>query len=122
MPVEETPHYKWIKSLVLGNDDLHARDNYRDYLETYYPGEDASAGLEQVVSLVSLFKSKAGSNLINIVTHPPMYYQGADCIVIYDGVHRSAIATALGQESIQCRLVSNEYPRFRSFVSSMAKI
>lgn len=108
MPIEDTPHYPWIKSLVEGSEDVYLRDKYRSYLEAYYPEEDTTAGLDQVVALVSTFQSGANrDSLITIVTHTPTRYQGSDYIVIYDGVHRSAIAKALGHESIKCRLVTD---------------
>ncbi len=108
VPVEETPHCKWIRSLVMGSDDACLRDKYREYLEAYYPEEDTAAGLDHVVALVSSFQSGANrDSLITIVTHPPTLYKGSDYIVVYDGVHRSAIAKALGHEFVRCRLVSS---------------
>jgi glycosyltransferase involved in cell wall biosynthesis len=105
-PIEETPHYEWIRSLVAGHDDPSSRQAYRQYLETYYPEEDMAAGLDHVRATVSSFLSEIlvdGS--VEIVTYAPTYYRGDHYIVIYDGVHRSAIAKALGHEIIRCRLV-----------------
>jgi len=108
MPIEATPHYPWIKSLVAGRDDVHLRDKYREHWAAYHHRDDTQARLEQVEALVESFKTRADhDSLITIVTHAPTRYQGSDYIVIYDGVHRSAIATALGHEFVRCRLASN---------------
>lgn len=117
--IEETPHYPWIKSLVEGNEMMHLREKYREYLATYYPEEDTVAGLEQVVALVSSFKSgESHPSLITIVAHLPVHYKGSDYVVIFDGVHRSAVAKAMGHEFIQCRLVSNRIHR-HDFIRSL---
>lgn len=109
MAVEETPHYHWIKALIEGDDDAYSRDKYREYLETFYPEVDLDEGLADVVSLVSSLQTQSNSDsLITVVTHPPTRNRGSDpYVVIYDGVHRSAIAKALGHKFIQCRLVPN---------------
>ena len=108
MSVAETPHYPWIKSLVAGNDDVCLRDKYREHRAAYHPGEDTQDRLEQVVALVASFKARADhDSLITIVTHAPTRYKGSDYVVVLDGVHRSAIASALGHEFVRCRLVSS---------------
>lgn len=111
MPIEETPHYQWIKALIEGNDDAYSRSKYREYVETFFPEEDTDAQLAKIVSLVSSFQSQSnGDSLITIVTHPPTRNRGSDSyVVIYDGVHQSAIAKALGHTFIQCRLVSERW-------------
>jgi glycosyltransferase involved in cell wall biosynthesis len=120
MPIEDTPHYAWIKSLIDGNENLELRSKYRNYLKSYYPEEDVEECLEHVVDLVSSFIRESRDSLITIVANMPVFYKGAYFIVIYDGVHRSAIAKAFGHEFIQCRLVTDRIStsRFRDSVRS----
>ncbi len=112
MPIEDTPHYPWIKSIVEGCENLHLRDRYSSYLENYFPDDDKLVGLAQVIALVSSFKAAVNyHSIITIVTQIPVRYQGSFYIVIYDGVHRAAIAKALGHEFIKCRLVAKRINR-----------
>lgn len=113
MPIEDTPHYLWIRSLVGENEDLEMRSKYRNYLESYHPEEDAEVGLAHVVDLVKSFAKENRDSLITIVANTPVFYKGTYFIVIYDGVHRSAIAKAFGHKFIQCRLVTDRISAIR---------
>lgn len=105
--IEETPHYPWIKALIEGHDDRYARAKYREYTETYWPEEIAEDVLATVVNLVESFRAHHDTP-ITIVTLPPALIGDSDIYVqIYDGVHRTAIAKALGHEFVRCRLVSS---------------
>ena len=108
--IEETPHYLWIKALIEGHDDRYARAKYREYTETYWPEESAEDALATVVNLVESFRAHHDTP-ITIVTLPPALIGDSDIYVqIYDGVHRAAIAKALGHQFIQCRLVTKRSP------------
>ena len=103
--IEDTPHYPWIKALMEGHDDRYARAKYREYTETYWPEKSAEDALATVVALVESFRAHRDTP-ITIVTLPPALIGYFDIYVqICDGVHRAAIAKALGHEFVQCRLV-----------------
>jgi len=102
--IEETPHYQWIKALVDGRNDRFVRAKYKEYIQTYFP-EGNLAEMEDVPELVKSFQSKRDTP-ITIITLPPALNENADIhVVVYDGVHRSAIAKAFGHKLIECRLV-----------------
>ena len=103
--IEQTPHYRLVKSMIDGKDDKESINRYRDYLITYYSKEDAEAGIRHVIDLVDSVKEQEDDKLLTIITRAPKLYRGAYYAVIFDGLHRSAIAKALGHKSIQCRLV-----------------
>jgi len=105
--LEETPHYLWIKSLVIGEDNESARLAYCDYISTYYPESDVKMEMENAHNLIDKFSaSEFREKLITIVTYPPKMADHSDySIVIYDGLHRSAIAKVLGHKEIRCRVV-----------------
>lgn len=110
VPLEQTPHYQWIKDLVDGNDDSFSKENYREYLETFFSRDinfpwSTDEKLNNVMKMVSFYKSDAQrSQSITIITDAPKwkFYICSYVIKIYDGVHRAAIAMALGHKYIRC--------------------
>jgi glycosyltransferase involved in cell wall biosynthesis len=110
MLIEDTPHYHWLRCLIDGNDDTRSREKYREYIEDFFPEADTDAQLAKIMRLATSFRSDSNSDsLVTIATFPPTRGQGSELnVVIYDGVHRSAIAKALGHRFIQCRLVLDE--------------
>jgi hypothetical protein len=110
VPLEQTLHYQWIKDLVDGNDDSFSKENYRKYLEGFCSHDmcfpwTTDEKLNNVMKMVSLYKSDAQkSQPITIITGAPKwkFYICSYVIKIYDGVHRAAIAMALGHRSIRC--------------------
>ena len=112
VPVEQTPHYAWIKDLVDGKDDTLSRAKYRSYIENYHSDAiDVAKSIElhlaNVVKLVDEYKSTPHrSNSITIITSAPKRKWNI-CqynVKIYDGVHRAAIAMALGHKAIRCMI------------------
>jgi hypothetical protein len=104
--IEQTPHYRWIKTLISQNENPELKNQYREYLATYYPQEDIEEGLRQVINLVDSVREQEPGYPLTIVTRAPKFYRGSYYAVIFDGLHRAAIAQALGHKIIQCRLVS----------------
>lgn len=105
LPIKETPHYQWIQSLVARNEDIRHRNEYRAYLEKYYQKHyaDVNSGLRHVEKLVDAFRDK--KTLFSIIAfHPRPLAGNPQAAVIFDGVHRAAIAKALGHEQLKCQL------------------
>lgn len=110
--VENTPHFAWISALVAGSDDAEESAAYRAYLCKYYPQEDPEDGLRQVRNLVEVFRNSTERlDDIAIVCNEPITTNDGLVILIFDGVHRTAIAQALGRRSIRCRLVTGKVDR-----------
>ena len=105
--IDETPHFQLVSSLFEGILDGNSHRKYSEYIETYYPEENPNIELEHVVKLVESFKSThVGENQISIVSYAPERDGESGYIVrIFDGIHRAAIATVLGDQSIHCRLI-----------------
>ena len=112
VPLEQTPHYLWIKDLVDGNDDSFSKENYRKYLEAFCSHDihfpwSTEEKINNVIKMVSLYKSDAQkSQAITIITGAPKwkFYICSYVVKIYDGVHRAAIAMASGHKFIRCRV------------------
>ncbi len=105
--ITDTPHFRWIDSLVRGCEDLAARRGYHQYVETFFPDLDADAAVSGVVSLVTSIKASAYEDgALSVITGKPKRRLGVGpyFLKIYDGVHRSACALALGHQYIQCRI------------------
>ena len=105
--IADTPHFAWIRCLVQGTDNQEARQGYIDYLETFFPEVNPAtvlAGLREKVKFVLTKANEDGS--ITIITSKPKRraHIGPYILKIYDGVHRSAIALALGHQYVQCRI------------------
>ena len=107
--IKETPHYKWIKSLVVGNDDEVARREYCEYIADFFPNSTVESEMENVLQLVDVFTSHADNDTqITIVTHSPKRVgKSGFSVEIFDGLHRAAIATALGHLEIRCRIIAS---------------
>ena len=110
VPIENTPHYQWIKDLVDGNDDAVSKENYRRYVEafcshdTYFPWS-AEEKLNNVIKMVASYQSDPEKReAITIITAAPKrkFRVCPYAVKIYDGVHRAAIAMALGNKCIRC--------------------
>lgn len=107
VPIEQTPHYKYVRSLIKGDGDNAGRETYRQYMETFYGHRDSDSELHRIAKLVTSIECESDfDSLITIVTYPPKLQRasGVYKVRIYDGIHRVAIAKVRGYESIQCRL------------------
>jgi hypothetical protein len=64
--------------------------------------------MANVEALVSSFASRAkNGQLVTIITRSPeRNEEGEPFVRVFDGVHRAAIAKAMGDKFIKCRLVS----------------
>lgn len=105
--IENTPHYKWIKSLVSGVCDDQARQQYHEYLQTFFPEIDSSAMAKNVIMLVeSICSSNYPNGTITIITKKPKrkFGFGPYYLRIFDGVHRSSCAKALGHTHVNCMI------------------
>ena len=110
--IEQTPHYAWIKDLVDGKDDTLSSKRYRLYIEPYHlDATDVEKSirlhLESVVKLVHYYQSNPDkARSIAIITSAPKrkWHVFQYKVKIYDGVHRAAIAMALGHKTIQCMI------------------
>jgi len=107
--LEETPHYKYIKSII---DNTNIESEYLDYeyyMKTYQKGrntEDDKNKLYEIANDISC-KFKSGINDCFIITNIPNISLRQGLIVeLYDGVHRAVIAKACGIKIINCLLLS----------------
>lgn len=106
--IENTPHYRWIKDLLEVNESQKTQDNYHKYLSLYYPEENASQGLKKVKKFISSYQgSKNKEEFLTIVISLPGIQNifTSPNFQIIDGVHRAALACALGKKEIYCRLL-----------------
>ena len=110
VPLRQTAHYHWIRDIVDENDDSASREEYKKYIEEFhlehiYPQKSLEQRLNHVVEMVSSYKSDAEkSRSITIITGAPTrkFRVCPYAVKIYDGVHRAAIAMALGNTFIRC--------------------
>lgn len=121
MIISETPHYQWIKDLVNKEDDTSSYQQYRRYIEIYFPELEAEMQLNKVRELVRSFQSQEKPITISIVTNMPMK-MGDYFVEIVDGVHRTAIAKAFGHESIICQLLYNRSTMKNNLAGDLLKI
>jgi hypothetical protein len=107
--IESTPHYKWINYIINKEGDKNSDNDYRSYLETYYPECNCYTGMEYVEQLVGSFLKNDPTDVIEIATYTPCTMEEGDRIIIFDGVHRAAIAHALKHNLIKCRIISDKF-------------
>jgi len=111
--IEEMPHYSWIRDSVRGNDDARSRHAYLEYVRRWieedvgspYSPEARLAHFERLVRDF-LTGNRPVSSLF-VVSAPPKrrHRVGAVIAKLYDGVHRAALARALGEETIRSLIV-----------------
>jgi hypothetical protein len=110
VPIEQTPHYCWIKSLVDGEDDPVSREKYLEYNRLFqakdvFMPNDMEKRLDHMKAQVSLYRSDIEKiKSIAIITSAPKrkFRMLPYAAKIYDGVHRACIMRAFGYKSIQC--------------------
>jgi len=105
--IADTPHFRWIVSLVNGREDLVARQDYHRYVASFFPDLDADGAVANVINLVASIKASAyADGALSVITGKPKrrYGFGPYFLKIFDGVHRSSCALALGHQYIQCRV------------------
>lgn len=95
LKIINTPHYKWIYSLVNNTNDIEAKTIYKKYLEEYF-ADTAVLDLQKSKDTVEFYK-KSKPDILTIVVWPIN-----DIIIIFDGIHRTAIAKSMGYELIKC--------------------
>ena len=111
MPIKNTPHYKWIKDLIDGIKNDASYTIYKNYIQTFFPEIDCAIAKKNITNLVKSFSPRRNiKKSITIATFPPSRKPGSlYSIIIFDGIHRSAIAEALGDETVNCQLVPFKY-------------
>lgn len=98
--IEETPHYLWIKNIIKNEDDLYSRNKYREYLKNFFPEEDEENQLSKIKTMALSFTPPFNISIYPLV----LWGYGSYYAIICDGVHRAAIARALGYKFIECHL------------------
>lgn len=102
--IEQAPHYKWIKGLILGRENESDRLEYRKYIEDYEDGIDVDVRLEEVRSLVIEISDLLINNpsKISVIVTPLVFSLKHEIsFMVIDGVHRTSIAKACGLREIQ---------------------
>jgi hypothetical protein len=97
-PIEDTPHFKWIYSLIMDNKNVEGKEEYIQYLEKYEPNWIVDERLKKVVSMIGWVKSKGDCDQADcdVVLVQPRFVLGRKThFEIYDGVHRTSIMRAL---------------------------
>lgn len=110
VPVKQTQHYRWIKSLIDGVNDPVSRGEYIQYNKTFQSGdvnvpENVELWLDHMTAQVLQYKTNPDElKSIAIVTGAPKrkLYVGPYTAKIYDGVHRACIMRAFGYKTIRC--------------------
>lgn len=105
-PLENSPHVGFMKAL---------RDNKElsqtDYIHRFELGTlDGRRGVPHIKDF-SRYKSKFAQRMLEFnkkSIEPVLVYKVADCYYVYDGKHRAALCTLMG-ENIPCKLVDAEY-------------
>lgn len=108
--IEDTPHFRWIQSLVSGEENVVARSDYQVFLRSQASAEDADRRIEQVASLVKCMTATSLDEL-SIVTLEPRKVGNEEIVVVIDWVHLAALAHALKVKKIKCKLLSSAETR-----------
>jgi hypothetical protein len=108
-PLEETPHYGWIRDILAGTDDSISRARYYEYSKVFFPEEDPDAQLAAIKKMALAFREQKDIHTAPIVTFLPCLMTDSSYrVVLYDGTHRSIIAKLLGQTTLTCHLVKEK--------------
>lgn len=103
MPLEKTPHYRWLKDILLRRDDTASRNDYYEYSRIFFPDENPNEQLQNIKKMALEFQAGGHINTAPIVTFIPSRLKGGDyTAVLYDGTHRTAIARILGHKRLKC--------------------
>lgn len=98
--IEETPHFRWIYSLVMNNENVDAKNDYIRYIMTYEPNWIVDRRLEEVASIIEWVKTECYTDMIdfNVVVASPKFnlLYRKTYFEIIDGVHRASILRAFG--------------------------
>jgi len=105
MQIANTPHYRWIKNLVEGNSDVVSKMEYYQYNKTFFPEDNAEEQSDSIMRLVAEFQKKQDFTIEIVICPPKKLFHFPPPFVIFDGVHRAAIAKAFGHKTIRCRIV-----------------
>jgi hypothetical protein len=106
--IEETPHYEWIRCFVDGREHSGSDLGYREYIKAYEPDCDVEKRLEEVRYLTGAIAKGLVQNSLEhaIVVFPPEFSLRGDVgFHIMDGVHRAAIAKAVGVTRVHVLVV-----------------
>jgi hypothetical protein len=103
IPIEETPHYAWIKDIIENKDDSNSRTIYYQYVKTYFPRENVELRMERTKKMIFSFGNKKNIHELPLVVSFPIKKTNNEYdFIIYDGAHRASIAKALGEKEMQC--------------------
>ena len=115
IPLENTPHYKWIKNIINNEDAAVPGKEYYEYSKIFFPDEDPDKQMQNIKKMAISFRDNGGIEKAAIIIHlPSRMNDGSYRLVLYDGTHRAAIAKILGHEYLKCHLVKEkvDYDKF----------
>lgn len=106
-PIKDTPHFKWLSSLVYGKEDLKCRKDYLDYIKQYHTQLDPEGEIRKAEGLVKTIKTRGFNKISSIEIYPWHNNSNSDQSGYYirDGIHRASIAKAMGESSIQACII-----------------
>jgi hypothetical protein len=97
--IDSTPHFFYAK--YLNHDSSGNFSSYSNYIKDYYPSDDLISSQINFQTTMSYVEAKY--NLVNILISANTTVPGKFTIV--DGLHRSAIALAIGRVNIKCYII-----------------
>jgi 2-polyprenyl-3-methyl-5-hydroxy-6-metoxy-1,4-benzoquinol methylase len=123
IPIEETPHHKWIKDIIENRDDSNSQTIYRQYIKTYFPRENIELWMERTKKMILSINDKKNLHKFPLVVSLPIKKTSNEYIfIIYDGVHRASIAKALGEKKLQCHITKiKKIEYLKKYIKNMKK-
>ena len=97
--IGSTPHHSYAK--YLKHDSSGRRSSYSNYIKEYYPEDDIVSSQSNFRDTMNFVEAKY--DLVSILISANASAPGKFTIV--DGLHRAAIALALGKINIKCYII-----------------